>query len=150
MPGFFLLFDEEVQAGVVPCKEIRVSLDKYGPIRNKRTKYDKTDLTVYKGDTEMYAFTAYSGQKVASLLGYQIRAQARKTPNSPELLFDVHIYDGDYGADFSKGRFVMKLPPSVTNDLPSLCRYDIQGVLGSDVITLVSGSIKVHKDVVKP
>lgn len=148
--GFFLLFPEGASTSVqVPCKEFRVTLDGAGYLRNRRTKFDRTALEVYKGDTETFKFQVFAGQSPANLLGYSIVAQARKTPDDPSTLFDIVINDGEYGSDFIQGIIVLKLQPAVTGALPSLCRYDIQGIVGTTITTLVSGTIQLHRDVVQ-
>lgn len=146
--GFLFL---EPPSDFLTVREVRVGLEGYGyRTRRKRTRFDRTNINIYKGDTEILVFQAYKGQKVADLSGYTIRAQARITPQSIDPLFDIEIIDGVDGSDFVNGRFGLNLPSSLTTTLPSMFRYDIQGIYADIVSTLVVGQMKVQNDVVKP
>lgn len=136
----FLLFPE---GGQLTAKEIRVSLD-YGLIRNKRTKFDRTNLDAFRGDTEIYIFKAYQGQKLVDLTNFEITVTLRKTYKDQEVLFQEVLVDEIGANDFINGAFSFELSNLITRDLPSLCKYDIRGVslIDSTTETLVAGQLR--------
>lgn len=140
----FLLFPD---TAAVYSHKIRVSLT-HGPLPNRRTKFDRTKLFVYRGDDEDFMFEAWQGNRTVNLYNFVIKATGRKTAQHQETLFNFTIVDGVNGSDFAKGIFVLSIPANITKDLPSLLKYDIQAEGNGKIITLVSGQIEVRNEYV--
>lgn len=146
--SFFLLLREEPRLSPqFSSDKIRVSL-KDTPVPNRRTKYDRTNLTCLRGDDEYYIFDVWSGNDKAKISQSTIIATGRVKEKDDNPLFSFVLpNDENIGADFENGRFVFHIPKDITKDLPTLLKYDIK-VIDSDnkVYTLVSGQIEVRTE----
>jgi hypothetical protein len=125
---------------------LKISLND-APIPNRRTKFDRTNLTCLRGDDEFYEFHAWIGKEKANLSNRELRVTGRVTERNDTELFSFDIEDGVNGSDFQNGIFVMFLSKEITIDLPTLLKYDIKCTNSSgDVFTLVSGQIEVRTE----
>lgn len=111
------------------------------------TKFQNTDLQLYRGDTETYTFNVTSGGSAYNLSGYTIKATGRETEDATTELFDITITDGQLGSSFSTGVVVLRIPAATTAVLPTKLVYDIEATSGSIVTTIAKGEITVTKDV---
>jgi len=136
----FLLFPDS-GGDIFFSEKLRVSLTNE-MIPNRRTKFDKTNFDIYRGDDELLRFEVHSGHDLFDLSEYDVRISGRKTRQS-DPLFDVTISDGSHGSDFANGNFNIFLSSSITENLPSRFKYDIQIIRNSIVQTIVSGQIRV-------
>jgi hypothetical protein len=141
--GFLLFPDSQI----IASDFFKVSLND-SPIPNRRTKFDRTNLTCIRGDDESYAFTAYVGKNVADLSNSSIIATGRVNEQADSQLFSIPIIDNIDGSEFINGIFVFNIPRSITINLPTLLKYDIKmtNFSTNKVFTLVSGQIEVRTE----
>lgn len=112
------------------------------------TKFDSIRLPFYQGDTEQYIFTCYDDEDLATasvLTGYTITAQARLTPEAPDVLWDttstsgMAIADGSNGSNYAIGKVVLLIPSAVTSKLPPRFVFDIKATSGSTTKRIANG-----------
>lgn len=145
---FFLLIpeDESLLQRNFFSDSLKVSL-RNSPVPNKRTKFDRTNLTCMRGDDEFYEFQAWIRNEKANLQDRNIKVTGRVTEKNDTELFSFDIVDGENGSNFEEGLFVMFLSKEVTIDLPTLLKYDIKCTnISGEVFTLVSGQIEVRTE----
>jgi len=111
------------------------------------TKFQQTDLQLYRGDTETYTFNVTSGGSAYNLSGSTIVATGRATEDATAKLFEITVTDGQIGSNFTNGVVVLRIPAATTALLPSKLVYDLQATNGGIVTTLAKGEIIVTKDV---
>ena len=119
------------------------------------TKFDDSNLKVYREDNEAYKFTVTrDGNPVdlsdATNPGIVIKSQGRDDFDSPTTLFDITITDGVDGNDHANGIVVLVLPTTVTLVLPEKSRYDLQFTIGTKITTIAKGQLLLTKDVTRP
>lgn len=137
----FLLFPGTSSDESKISSAIRVELENV-LMPNRRTKFESTNLEIYRGDDEYFNFRIFEGGDYYNLTDNTIRIIGRSTRSS-ESLFDIDIVDGDNESDFKNGLIVVLIPSSITSDLPSIFKYDIQSTDAEGKIkTLVHGQIK--------
>lgn len=110
------------------------------------TKFDSCDLNALRGDTATYTFSLTTANDFDA---YTVIAQGREFENDSVKVFDIGISSRENSSDFSIGKFVMKLPATLTASMPALTAYDVQATNGTDVTTIVRGLIKLFKDVAR-
>jgi len=119
------------------------------------TNFQETNLSQYAGDRALHTFTLTSGGSAYNLTGYTITAQARLSINDGDKIFDtavtsgMAIADGSNGSVFSTGTIVLLIPAAVTIKMPEECRYQLQAVSGSIVVTLAHGIIFTYSEIVR-
>lgn len=114
------------------------------------TKFDDSNLKVYRGDREPYKFTVTENGAPKDLSGHTITAQAREDFDSATTLFDITITDSVDGNDHVNGIVVLIISSAITTLLPEKSRYDIQAVLGTEKFTIAKGQLLLTKDVTRP
>lgn len=115
------------------------------------THRDNTNLIFYRGDTAIRKFIIRDKNgEPYDLSGMIIKSQARQTPDSEDTLFDITIEDqSDDGSEFEDGIVVLRVPSSVTSELPPQCVYDIEAKAGELTITIARGTITLIPDVTR-
>lgn len=122
------------------------------------TKFEETNLAVYRGDTETYTFQCYDDDALtvqSNLTGYTISAQCRLHPDENNTYFDtgatagMAIANGTNGSVFATGTVVLLITAAITNVLPDVTYYDIRAMSGSVVRRIASGKLIVRKSVTR-
>lgn len=111
---------------------------------------ENTNLKFYRGDTAIKRFRGKdkTGTKY-NLNGFEIKAQARPSPDSETKYFDITIVDGQNGSDFANGIVVLRVPANTVASMPPQCLYDIQATSGSLTVTIAKGRINTTPDITR-
>lgn len=108
----------------------------------------KTDITIYQGDTRSYKFTITSGgnpwgfaSASAVVLG------VKKTLDATALLFSVTATDGANGNNWAQGIAVFTISSAESVLLDRDGKYDVSITIGSVKTTPVYGDVLVQRQI---
>jgi hypothetical protein len=121
------------------------------PIRDigRKRKYERHQLSVYRGDTEVLAISVTMNDQPFDLSTFEIRAQIRERADSIELIHDLPINNADNGSSFSNGHIIWLIPPEITANLPIKCLFDIRAYRDGSVNTVCSGLFERVDDITR-
>lgn len=111
------------------------------------TKFESTNLSCYRGDTETYTFNVTSGGAAYNLAGATIVATGRLSPQADATLFQITVTDGQLGSNFATGVVVLQIPAATTATFPPTLVYDLRSTLAGVITTLARGQISVTLDI---
>ena len=106
------------------------------------TNEEIINLVFYKGATVTKRFVCRDVKGAPKdLSGFAIKSQARLSPTSSGIIYDIDIIDGQFGSDFENGIVVLRVPIATTASMPPQCSFDVRATSGDVSFPIARGRI---------
>jgi hypothetical protein len=113
-------------------------------LKERRTKFQKTDLNVIRGNVEAFTINFYTGQNPLNISLYQVFFKSVDDPKDINYQLEFEILMSSSGNNFSIGQVALNFSSAQTLSFPVRLNYEIRAQSGSDIVSLISGEIRTH------